>query len=65
VTPEQEMEFLDLATREVDALERLADYFAPKSPAQPKRPAVLSTATYTAEEREKLELRKVLSGKKS
>ena len=46
-----------------DSLLRLADHFAPKKDERQRHTAVLGTATYTREEREKKELREKLRGK--
>lgn len=46
------------------ALERLADHFCPEGEKRERRPATLSTATYSREEREREELRKTLRAKK-
>ena len=42
------------------SLERLADHFAPKVEDRQSKPAVLGTAIYSAEEREKKALRETL-----
>ena len=42
------------------SLRRLADKFAPVEIPREKRPAILSTATYSREERERQELRETL-----
>lgn len=47
------------------ALERLADHFAPVEEKHEKRPAVLSTAIYDREERERKALRETLRQQES
>jgi hypothetical protein len=56
MTPEGEKELIAL-------MKRIADHIAPEKDARPRHTAVLGTATYTREEREKKELREKLRGK--
>jgi len=56
MTPEGERELLAL-------MKRIADHIAPEQKERPKHTAVLGTATYTREEREKKELVETLRGK--
>ena len=56
MTPEGEKELIAL-------MRRIADHIAPEQQSN-RKPAVLGTATYTREERDKKELRETLSGKK-
>ena len=49
--------------RIADSLERLADHFAPRPDNRERQPAILGTATYNREEREKQELRKKLESR--
>lgn len=53
---------LQLFARLVTAVERLADHFAPIEAPKPKRPAVLHTAIYDREERERENRRKAARG---
>jgi len=46
-----------------ESLKRLADRFAPLEAQRERRPAVLSTAIYDRQERERQELRKTLRSK--
>lgn len=46
------------------ALERLADHFAAAGGPRKPKPAILSTATYSHQERERQELRAALRGEK-
>ena len=55
MTTEQEKEFLFTLNRIALALDRLASHFSPEVEFKPKRPAILSTAIYNPEEREKQE----------
>ena len=55
MTPEGEKELIAL-------MKRIADHIAPEKDARPRHTAVLGTATYTREEREKTELREKLRG---
>jgi len=57
-------EALAILERICVALERLADVCAPEEIKRERRPAVLSTAKYTREERDREELRKTLRSKK-
>lgn len=53
-----------LLHRAVVALERLADHFAPIEAQRERKPATLSKATYTREERDRQEVRATLRGEK-
>lgn len=53
----------ELLRRGVVALERLADHFAPIEEPRQKRQAILSTAIYDREERERQKLREALREK--
>jgi len=56
-------QIMDSHRRIADYLKRLADHIAPEQKERPKHTAVLGTATYTREEREKKELVETLRGK--
>jgi hypothetical protein len=57
-------ELLDLLRRGVVALERIAGYLAPAIEEQrDRRPATLSKAAYTREERDRQEFRKTIGSK--
>jgi hypothetical protein len=62
VTPEGERELIDVLEGIAISLERIADHFDPDEEVVVRRPAVLGTATYTREERERQELREKLRG---
>lgn len=64
MTPEQEQNLLELLAGIANELHRLADKLAPVKPERPKHTAVLGTATYSVEERERIALRKALKGEK-
>ena len=53
--------FVTAVERIADSAVRMADHFAPQ--AKEKRPATLTTAIYSREERERKELRDHLTGK--
>lgn len=53
------------AERIAVALERIADHLAPVVQDRERKPATLSTAKYTREERDKEEVRATLRGEKS
>jgi hypothetical protein len=57
-------ETADLLRRGVVALERIADHLAPIETQRERKPATLSTAKYTREEREREEVRATLRGEK-
>ena len=52
----------ELLTRVAVALERLTDHFAPAKERRAKLPPILSSATYTWEERNRKELRERFTG---
>lgn len=47
------VELTSILERIAVALERIADHFAPDEPKRERRPAILSTATYHREEKDK------------
>lgn len=53
-----------LLERILAAAERLADHFAPIETKRERKPATLSTAAYTREERDRQEVRATLRGEK-
>ena len=55
----------ELLSRIAVALERLAEHFAPLEAPREKLPPILSSATYTREERNRKELRERLAGSTS
>lgn len=55
---------LAILQRIAAAVERIADHFAPVEGSRTRRPAVLTTATYSREERDRQELRAALRGEK-
>ena len=57
-------ETLKLIERGVLALERLADHFAPPESQRERNPAVLGTAKYTREEKDREEFRKTFRQQK-
>lgn len=61
----EEKIWLELLAGIHKSLLRLAEHFAPVSPERPKHTAVLGTATYNREERERIALRKALKGEKA
>ena len=58
MTPDGEHEIITILKRISDSLERLS----PPKESGPRKPAVLGTATYNIEERERQELRSKLRG---
>lgn len=57
-------ETTSLLERLVVALERIANHFAPLEGKRQIKPATLTTAAYTREERDRLEVRAALRGEK-
>lgn len=57
-------ETTSLLERLVVALERIANHIAPLEGKRQIKPATLSTAAYTREERDRLEVRATLRGEK-
>ena len=60
---EDAKQFKQLLGSIVISLERLADHFAPVEAQRKKQPAILSTAIYDREERERQKLRETLRAK--
>jgi hypothetical protein len=65
VTYEGEQSLVRVLNRIAVSLERISGQHAPKPELRERRPAILTTATYTREERDKKELREHLKTKDS